>query len=88
MQTVQPTAVRPHIVWLDVLRLIAILLVIAVHCTDPFNASPESRADPEFNLPYIVPTRLMLRPSRVPIRSLTSGVRSTAPRCAPVCRCL
>ena len=49
MQTVQPTAVRPHIVWLDVLRLIAILLVIAVHCTDPFNASPESRADPEFN---------------------------------------
>ena len=49
MQTVQPTAVRPHIVWLDVLRLIAILLVIAVHCTDPFNASPESRADSEFN---------------------------------------
>lgn len=49
MQTIQPTAVRPHIVWLDVLRLIAILLVIAVHCTDPFNASPESRANPEFN---------------------------------------
>ena len=24
-------------------------MVIAIHCTDPFNASPESRADPEFN---------------------------------------
>ena len=38
-----------HIVWLDVLRLVAILMVIAIHCTDPFNASPESRANPEFN---------------------------------------
>ena len=38
-----------HIFWLDVLRLVAILMVIAIHCTDPFNASPESRANPEFN---------------------------------------
>ena len=38
------TAERPHIVWLDVLRFVAILMVIACHCTDPFNASPESRA--------------------------------------------
>lgn len=49
MSTVQTTTARPHIVWLDVLRLVAILMVIAIHCTDPFNASPESRADPEFN---------------------------------------
>ena len=50
MDTVQTTtAARAHIVWLDVLRLVAILMVIAIHCTDPFNASPESRADPEFN---------------------------------------
>ena len=49
MNTVQTTTARPHIVWLDVLRLVAILMVIAIHCTDPFNASPESRADPEFN---------------------------------------
>ena len=43
MDTVQTTTARPHIVWLDVLRLVAILMVIAIHCTDPFNASPESR---------------------------------------------
>lgn len=43
------TAARPHIVWLDVLRFVAILMVIACHCTDPFNASPESRANPDFN---------------------------------------
>ena len=49
MDTVQTTTARPHIVWLDVLRLVAILMVIAIHCTDPFNASPESRANPEFN---------------------------------------
>lgn len=45
----RPASSRPHIVWIDVLRLVAILLVIAVHCTDPFNASPASRADPLFN---------------------------------------
>nr|WP_129730780.1 acyltransferase family protein [Parabacteroides goldsteinii] len=43
------TTARPHIVWLDVLRFVAILMVIACHCTDPFNASPESRANPEIN---------------------------------------
>ena len=40
---------KDRIVWLDVVRLIAILLVIACHCTDPFNASPEARANPEIN---------------------------------------
>ena len=34
MDTVQTTTARPHIVWLDVLRLVAILMVIAIHCTD------------------------------------------------------
>ena len=43
------TTARPHIVWLDALRFVAILMVIACHCTDPFNASPESRANPDFN---------------------------------------
>lgn len=43
------TTTRPHIVWLDVLRFVAIFMVIACHCTDPFNASPESRANPDFN---------------------------------------
>lgn len=49
MSTVQATASRPHIVWLDFLRLIAILLVIACHCTDPLNASPETRGNELMN---------------------------------------
>lgn len=40
---------RPHVVWLDALRFVAILMVIACHCTDPFNASPASRGNPNFN---------------------------------------
>lgn len=43
------SALRPHIVWMDALRFVAVLMVIACHCTDPFNASPESRANPDFN---------------------------------------
>lgn len=35
--------------WLDVLRLIAIFMVICIHCSDPFNVSPEARSNPEFN---------------------------------------
>lgn len=38
-----------RIVWIDVLRLIAILMVICVHCSDPFNVSVEARSNPEFN---------------------------------------
>lgn len=49
MKTVQTTTKSSRFVWLDVLRLIAILMVIACHCTDPFNASPEARADLEIN---------------------------------------
>lgn len=39
-----------RIVWADVLRLIAILMVIGIHCSDPFNVSPEARSNPEYNL--------------------------------------
>ena len=38
-----------RIVWLDVLKLIAIFMVICVHCTDPFNVSPEARSNPDYN---------------------------------------
>ncbi len=38
-----------RIVWVDVLRFIAIFMVIAIHCSDPFNVSPEARSNPEFN---------------------------------------
>lgn len=39
----QPT----HIVWLDVMRFVAILMVVCCHCADPFNVSPEVRLNPE-----------------------------------------
>ncbi|MXN89611.1 acyltransferase family protein [Flavobacterium sp. Sd200] len=35
--------------WLDLLRFIAIFMVICIHCADPFNISPEARANPEYN---------------------------------------
>lgn len=38
---------RPHIVWLDVMRLVAILMVVICHCTDPLNASAEARSNPD-----------------------------------------
>lgn len=38
-----------RIVWVDVLRFIAIFMVICIHCSDPFNVSPEARSNPEFN---------------------------------------
>lgn len=41
---------QDRLVWVDVLRFIAILFVISIHCSDPFNVSPEARANPEFNL--------------------------------------
>lgn len=37
-----------RIEWVDVLRFIAIFLVICCHCTDPFNVSPEARINPEY----------------------------------------
>lgn len=49
MQQTLPTH-QPRIVWLDLLRLFAIFMVICIHCSDPFNVSPEARANPEFNL--------------------------------------
>jgi len=40
---------REHIVWADVLRFIAMFMVISVHCTDPFNISAAARLNPEYN---------------------------------------
>lgn len=37
-----------RIVWLDVIRLAAILMVIGVHCIDPFYISPAMRDIPEY----------------------------------------
>lgn len=38
-----------RIVWLDALKLIAIFMVICVHCSDPFNVSPEARYNQDYN---------------------------------------
>lgn len=35
--------------WVDVLRFLAIFMVICIHCSDPFHVSPEARSNPEFN---------------------------------------
>lgn len=40
---------RDRIIWVDILRFIAIFFVISIHCSDPFNVSTEARANPEFN---------------------------------------
>jgi len=44
------TSQHKHIDWLDLLRFIAIFMVVMSHSADPFNASPEARANLEFNL--------------------------------------
>ena len=40
---------QERIVWADLLRFIAMFMVIAVHCTDPFNISPVARTNPVYN---------------------------------------
>lgn len=40
---------QERIIWADVLRFIAMFMVISVHCTDPFNISPAARLNPEYN---------------------------------------
>lgn len=39
-----------RIIWADMLRFIAIFMVISIHCSDPFNVSTEARSNPEYNL--------------------------------------
>lgn len=36
---------KPHIVWLDVVRLVAMFTVVCCHCTDPFNFYPGTAPD-------------------------------------------
>ena len=38
-----------RIVWADVVRLLAIFMIICAHCADPFNVSPQARLNPDFN---------------------------------------
>lgn len=49
-------------VWLDVVRCIAMLMVIGVHCIDPFYISPTMRTIPEYTH-WAAVYGLLLRPS-------------------------
>lgn len=66
-----PTQHPSHIVWLDLLRFVAILMVVSAHCADPFNVSPAARTNPDFNFWGSV-FGSMLRPS-VPLFVMITG---------------
>lgn len=44
-----PPPSNERVVWADVLRFVAMFMVIGVHCTDPFNISPAARLNPDYN---------------------------------------
>ena len=61
-----------RIVWLDVIRCVAMIMVIGVHCIDPFYISPTMRAIPEYtHLAAIYGS--LLRPS-VPLFVMMTGL--------------
>lgn len=70
-----------RIIWLDVIRLIAMLMVIGVHCIDPFYISPAMRNNPEYTR-WAAIYGSLFRPS-VPLFTMMTGllllpVRQTA----------
>ena len=67
-----PIGKQTHIVWLDVVRTVAMLMVIGVHCIDPFYISPTLGAIPEYKFWASVYGSLF-RPS-VPIFVMMTGL--------------
>ena len=63
---------QKHIVWLDVIRLLAILMVIGVHCIDPFYISPAMRGIPEYTT-WAAIYGSLFRPS-VPLFTMMTGL--------------
>lgn len=63
---------KEHIVWLDVLRFVAIFMVVCCHCTDPFNISPAAKSNPDFGLWGAI-FGSMLRPC-VPLFVMITGL--------------
>lgn len=61
-----------RIVWLDVIRLVAILMVIGVHCIDPFYISPAMRSIPEYTS-WATIYGSFFRPS-VPLFTMMTGL--------------
>ena len=66
------TETQKHIVWLDVVRLAAILMVIGVHCIDPFYISPTMRDIPEYTR-WAAIYGSLFRPS-VPLFAMMTGL--------------
>ena len=66
------TTTREHIVWLDVMRAVAMLMVIGVHCIDPFYISPTLGVLPEYKH-WAAVYGSFLRPS-VPLFVMMTGL--------------
>lgn len=61
-----------RLVWLDLMRLVAMLMVIGVHCIDPFYISPTLGKIPEYRY-WAAIYGSLLRPS-VPIFVMMTGL--------------
>lgn len=61
-----------RIIWLDVIRCVAMLMVIGVHCIDPFYISPAMRTIPEYTH-WAAIYGSLLRPS-VPLFVMMTGL--------------
>ena len=61
-----------RIVWLDVIRCVAMIMVIGVHCIDPFYISPTMRVIPEYTH-WAAIYGSLLRPS-VPLFVMMTGL--------------
>ena len=61
-----------RIVWLEVIRCVAMIMVIGVHCIDPFYISPTMRAIPEYTH-WAAIYGSLLRPS-VPLFVMMTGL--------------
>lgn len=66
-----PNAGKPHLVWIDCARWIAMFLVVVCHACDPFNCAPDSASNPEF-LRWGAIWGSLLRPS-VPLFVMITG---------------
>lgn len=64
--------IKEHIVWLDVVRLVAMIMVIGVHCIDPFYISPVLGKLPEYKS-WAAIYGSLLRPS-VPLFVMMTGL--------------
>lgn len=69
---IQNSTVDHRMIWLDVIRCVAMLMVIGVHCIDPFYISPTMRAIPEYTH-WAAIYGSLLRPS-VPLFVMMTGL--------------